>query len=186
MSSTSVPLGSFVYRTSNLATTAFFDTPIHPTIYRNAEWKDSPFSFLKNNPKHHTPYGLRHSVFKTRHLKMTQDVKWSNRGRLIVKRRTGVEEHLSETHALSAISSMNQVDCQEVLRGPSVGVFPMLLRNCVSCTTLSSAAGMISSLADVRTYLYMCFKFYTLCVKETLLQTLGLGDVLRRTFGSWS
>jgi hypothetical protein len=81
-----------------------------------------------------------------------------------------VEEHLSETHALSAVSSMDQVDCQEVLRGPSVGVVPILLRNCISSTTLSSAAGMISSLADVRTYLCMCFKFYALCVKETLLQ----------------
>lgn len=67
---------------------------------------------------------------------------------------------------------MDQVDCQEVLRGPSVGVVLVLLRNCVSYATLSSAAGMISSLADVHTYLYMCVKFCASCLKETLLQTL--------------
>jgi hypothetical protein len=111
-------------------------------------------------------------AWDTRHLKMAQDIKRSNRGYLSVQRRTGVEEHLSETHALSAISSMVQADCQGVLRGPSVGVVPILLRNCLSSTTLSSAAGTISSMADVCTYLYMCFRFYASCLKEMLLQTL--------------
>ena len=31
---------------------------------------------------------------------------------------------------------------------------------------------MISSMANVRIYLYMYFRFYALCLKETLLQTL--------------
>ena len=98
---------------------------------------------------------------------MAQDIKRSNRGYRLVQRRTGVEEHLSETHALSAVSSMDQADCQRVLLGPSAGVVPILLRNCISSTTLYSAAGMISSMADVRTTC-TCAS----CLKETLLRTL--------------
>lgn len=58
---------------------------------------------------------------------MAQDIKRSNHGYLLVQRRKGVEEHLSETLGLSANSSMDQADCQGVLLGPSVGVVPIAL-----------------------------------------------------------
>lgn len=106
-------------------------------------------------------------AWDTRHLKMAQDIKWSNHGYLLVQRRTGVEEHLSETHGLSANSSMDQVHCQGVLLGPSVGVVPIALAVQPFPQLQVWYLQWPMSVPPVH-----CFWFYASRLKETLLQTL--------------
>jgi len=44
---------------------------------------------------------------------MAEDIKISNRGNILVQRKTGVEEHLSETHALSALVTWIKLTVKE-------------------------------------------------------------------------